>query len=104
MKRKHPFDPFAGGDTPDSECLVQPAALTAYDDAGKNLNPLLVAFYHSRVHADAVPDVKVRYVGLQLFLFDCIDNAAHNDLLWLTRRAVTFSRLDGKIKGKKEIN
>src|ERR1043166_3268286 len=81
MKRKHPLDSFAIRNAAHGKRLVQPAAFAADNDAGKNLNSFLVAFHYPRVHANAVADLEVRHVALQLFLFDCVDNAAHNDFL-----------------------
>ncbi len=57
MQRKHALDPFAIGNPPDGEGLIQAAAFAADDDAGENLNPLFVAFHHASVDADGVADL-----------------------------------------------
>src|SRR6266446_8848773 len=78
MKRENAFDTFAVGNAPHGECFVKPAPFAANHDAGENLNPLLVALHHSRVHADAIAHGKLRSIALLLLFFDGVNNAVHN--------------------------
>src|SRR2546421_10562389 len=79
MNRKHPLDAFAIRNSADGKSLIQPAPFASDDDAGKNLDPFLVAFDHSSVHANAVPDLELRGVCLELFLFNSVDDPVHNE-------------------------
>ena len=59
------------------ETFVQAAALAANHDAGKYLDPFLVAFHHPRVHAYAVADRKRRDITFLLFFLNNIDGLVH---------------------------
>src|SRR5438552_14718282 len=88
MKRENAFDTFAVGNTPHGDCFVKPAPFAANHDAGENLNPLLVALHHSRVHADAIAHGKLRSIALLLPFFDGVNNAVHNYPLRLPCRSL----------------
>src|SRR5436190_154580 len=79
MQWEDSLDPFTVGNTADGECFVQSAALAADNDAGKNLDSFLIAFHDTGMHPHPIADLEIGYVGLQLFLLNCVDNTAHND-------------------------
>src|SRR5437773_247981 len=79
MNREHAFDAFAIGNSANSKSLVQSAPFSSDHDASKNLDPFLVALHHPGVHANAVADLELRGVGLELFLFNSVDNPVHNE-------------------------
>jgi hypothetical protein len=78
MERKHALDTLPIRNAPDREGFVQPAAFAANDDAGKNLDSFLIAFHDPCMDPNSIADFEIRYVGLELFLFDCVDDAVHN--------------------------
>ena len=78
MQRKTALHTFAVGNAAHGECFIEAAAFASNHDAGEDLDSLLVAFHHARVHADAVTDFKAVRFGLVLFLFDRVDDAVHN--------------------------
>src|SRR5712675_2069827 len=78
MQRKNAFDSFSVGDAANSKVFVQSATFAADDDTRKNLDALLVAFYHPGVHAHSVADAKFRDLGFELVLFNGIDDTIHS--------------------------
>src|ERR1700682_51166 len=78
MERKHTLDAFAVGNAADGKGFVEPASFSANNDSGKNLDSFLVAFDDAGVEAHAVANFKFRDVGLDLFLFDSVNNPVHN--------------------------
>src|SRR5436190_22955001 len=79
MNREDALDAFAVGNSANGKSLVQSAPFSSDHDASKNLDPLLVALHHPGVHANAVADLELRGVGLELFLFNSVDDPVHNE-------------------------
>src|SRR5205823_12085577 len=81
MKRKHALDSFPIGNPADGERFVQSASFPANDNAGKNLDPLLIAFDDASMHADAIANLEFGDIGFELFLLDSVNNPVHNEIL-----------------------
>src|ERR1700674_4105654 len=78
MQRKTALHTLAVGNAAHGERFIKAAAFASDHDAGEDLDSLLVAFHHPRVHTDAVTDFETVRFGLVLFLFDRVDDAVHN--------------------------
>src|SRR5947207_16012517 len=78
MNREDALDAFAVGNSANGKSLVQSAPFSSNHDASKNLDPFLVALHHPGVHANAVADLELRGVGLELFFLNSVDDPVHN--------------------------
>src|SRR6478609_4900965 len=58
VDREHALDALAVADAADGEILVDAAALVGDDDAGENLDALLVTFTDLGVHTDAIANLE----------------------------------------------
>src|ERR1700682_5393241 len=75
VQRENALDAFAIGYAANGKSFVQPASFTANDDAGKDLDPFLVALDHASMHTNAVADFEVSRLGLLLLFLDRVDDA-----------------------------
>src|SRR5947209_18027684 len=98
MNGEHALDTFAVGNPADGKGFVQAAAFAADDDAGKNLDAFLVPFHHASVHSNAVADLELRGVCLELFLLNSVDNPVHNESSRGRWRGETFSQASAECK------
>src|SRR5436305_13476092 len=76
MHRENALDTFAVGNATDGERFIQTAALSANHNPGEDLDPLLISFHHTGMHADAIANLELGAVLLLLF-FNDIENAVH---------------------------
>src|ERR1700690_385686 len=86
VNREHALDPLAVADPAHREGLVDARPLAGDHDAGEDLDPLLVALAHLRMHPHAVADLEGRYVALHLGGGDFLDDRVHGVCLvcdWL---------------------
>lgn len=65
------------------ESLIHAGTTLADDDALENLHAFLTTFDHAAVNLYSVTYVEGRYVVLQLFFFDCIENVHLVSFLFL---------------------
>lgn len=75
---EHTLDAFTVGDLADREGLVQTSTFMGDDDAGEDLDTLLVAFDNSCVDFDAVTHFEGSDFLLELFGINFGDDVAHN--------------------------
>ena len=72
MQREYTFDAFVVYDSANGEHFAYAAASAGDNDAGENLDTLLVAFDNSEVYVHCIPDFDMRDVVFQALAFDSI--------------------------------
>ena len=77
MQRKYPLDALAVRDAAHGESFVEPAALSADHNTGKDLNSFLVSFHDASMHAHAIANRKRFGIAFLLFFLDDIDDLIH---------------------------
>jgi hypothetical protein len=80
MKREYSLYALVVDNSAYRESLVNPAAPAGDYCAGKDLNPLLVAFPDSAAYIYRIAYFKMRYVFLETFTFDSIQNFSFHRL------------------------